>query len=148
MVPRPHLKRRGGYATDEAIMRREVWVDSLGEPISHFTHGVRFGEFLFISGCAPNNAHDELIGGDDAAAQARQVLTNIGEILSAEGMDFSDVLKVTVYLTDINDRTRINPVRQEFFGTSRPASTLVEVSQLAIPGMKVEIEAIAARAQG
>ena len=126
-------------------MRREVWVDALGEPISHFTHAVRFGDFLFISGCGPNTAHEDLVGGEDAAAQAHQVLTNIGEILSAEGMDFADVVRVTVYLTDIRDRATINPVRQQFFGASRPASTLVEVSQLAIPGMKVEIDAIAAR---
>jgi reactive intermediate/imine deaminase len=130
--------------TTDQSTRREVWVDALGEPISHFTHAVRFGDFLFISGCAPNNAQGELVGGDDAAAQAEQVLTNIGLILSAEGFEFSDILKVTVYLTDINDRARINPVRQRFFGASRPASTLVEVSKLAIPGMKVEIEAIAA----
>ena len=53
------------------------------------------------------------------------------------------MLKVTVFLTDIADRARINPARQAFFGDARPASTLVEVSGLAIPGMKVEIEAIA-----
>jgi 2-iminobutanoate/2-iminopropanoate deaminase len=53
------------------------------------------------------------------------------------------VAKVTVYLTDIDDRPRINPVRREFFGETRPASTLVEVSRLAIPGAKVEIEAVA-----
>jgi 2-iminobutanoate/2-iminopropanoate deaminase len=52
-------------------------------------------------------------------------------------------LRVTVYLTDVNDRTKINPVRQEFFGSTRPASTLIGVNELAIPGMKVEIEAIA-----
>ena len=53
------------------------------------------------------------------------------------------MLKVSVFLTDIADRARINPARQAFFGAARPASTLVEVSGLAIPGMKVEIEAIA-----
>ena len=54
----------------------------------------------------------------------------------------ADVLKVTVFLTDIADRVKINPARQEFFGAARPASTLVEVSRLAIPGMRVEIEAV------
>jgi enamine deaminase RidA (YjgF/YER057c/UK114 family) len=52
------------------------------------------------------------------------------------------VLKVTVLLTDINDRHKINPVRQKYFGSARPASTLFEVSRLAVPGMKVEIEAV------
>jgi len=56
---------------------------------------------------------------------------------------FADVVKVTVYLTDIADRARINPVRQEVFGDARPASTLVEVSALAVPGAKLEIEAVA-----
>ena len=50
---------------------------------------------------------------------------------------------MTVFLTDVDDREAINPVRQEFFGETRPASTLVEVSRLAIPGAKLEIEAVA-----
>ena len=83
-----------------------------------------------------------LVGGGDVAEQARQVLRNLGAVLRAAGASPADVLKVTVYLTDIGDRALINPVRREFFGESRPASTLVEVSALAIPGMKVEIEAV------
>jgi hypothetical protein len=55
-----------------------------------------------------------------------------------------DVVKVTVFLTDVNDRTAINPVRQEFFGDARPASTLEEISRLAIPGATIEVEAVAA----
>ncbi len=127
--------------------REEVWVGALGEPISHYTHPVRFGGLLFISGCAPTDADQQLVGGDDAASQARQVLTNLGVILRSADMDFADVLKVTVYLTDIDDRPRINPVRKEFFGAARPASTLVEVSKLAIPGMRVEIDAVAGRSR-
>ena len=50
---------------------------------------------------------------------------------------------VTVVLTDVDDRAKIKPVRQEVFGESRPASTLVEVSRLAIPGAKIEVEAVA-----
>jgi 2-iminobutanoate/2-iminopropanoate deaminase len=63
-------------------------------------------------------------------------------VLDAAGATMADVLKVTVFLTDINDRAAINPVRQEFFGDARPASTLIEVSKLALPEMKVEIEAV------
>ena len=61
-------------------------------------------------------------------------------MLRAIGAGFADVLKVTVFLTDMNDRVRINPIRQEYFGTARPASTLVEISRLALPGARVEIE--------
>jgi 2-iminobutanoate/2-iminopropanoate deaminase len=69
---------------------------------------------------------------------------NMKKILEAAGTGFDKILKVTVYQTDVADRTKINPVRQEFFGASRPASTLIDVSELAIPGMKVEIEAVVA----
>jgi 2-iminobutanoate/2-iminopropanoate deaminase len=76
-------------------------------------------------------------------AQARQVFANLEAVLQAAGAGFADVAKVTVYLTDIDDRPRINPVRQEVFGEVRPASTLVEVSRLAVAGARVEIDAIA-----
>ena len=122
--------------------RQEFKVDGVNPPISHYTDAVRFGDVLYVSGCGPLDAEMNLIGGDDVAAQARQVLANLQRVLEAAGASFADILKVTVYLTDVNDREKINPVRQEFFGDARPASTLIGVSALAIPGMKVEIEAI------
>ena len=65
-------------------------------------------------------------------------------VLKAAGCSFADVVKVTHFLLDVNDRAAINPVRQELFGEARPASTLVEVSALAVPGALLEIEAVAA----
>jgi reactive intermediate/imine deaminase len=123
--------------------RREVHVEGVHEPISHYAHGVIYGDQVFVSGCVAADSRGELIGGDDPAAQTRQVLENIAAILSAAGTSLSNVLKMTVYLTDINDRPKINPVRQEFFGEVRPASTLIEISQLALPGAKVEIDVVA-----
>ncbi len=125
------------------MRREEIRAEGLGEPISHYVDAVRFGDLLFISGCGPFDEGMRLIGGDDAAAQCRQVLENMQTILQSVGLTFADVLRVSVYLTDVDDRTTINPVRQEYFGTARPASTLIEVSRLAISGMKVEIEAVA-----
>jgi reactive intermediate/imine deaminase len=123
--------------------REEIRVPELAEPISHYTDAVRAGELLFVSGFVPVDGEGRLVGGDDVVAQARQVLANLGAVLSATGATFADVVKVTVYLTDVADRVRINPVRQEVFGAARPASTLVEVSALAVPGAKLEIEAVA-----
>ncbi len=125
------------------MQRQEFLLPDLGEPISHYTHAVRLGNLLFISGIAPVDAASRLVGADDVVAQTQQVLANLDKVLTAAGLAPRDVLKVTVFLTDIKDRARINPARQAFFGEARPASTLVEVSGLAIPGMKVEIEAIA-----
>jgi reactive intermediate/imine deaminase len=123
--------------------REEIRVAGQSEPISHYTDAVRAGELLFVSGCVPVDGEGRLVGGDDVVAQARQVFANVGSILEAGGATFADVVKITVYVTSIDDRVRINPVRQEVFGEARPASTLVEVSALAIPGAKLEVEAVA-----
>lgn len=123
--------------------REEIRVPELGTPISHYTDAVRVGDLLFVSGCVPTDAEGNVVGGDDVAAQARKVFENIGLILERAGASFADVAKVTVYLTDVDDRPKINPVRQELFGDTKPASTLVEVSRLAIPGIKIEVEAVA-----
>lgn len=122
--------------------RQEYRVAGLGEPISHYTDAVRFGDVLYVSGVAPTDEHQRVVGGDDVAAQARQIFVNLGKILKTAGAGFKDVLKVTVYMTDVEERRLINPVRQEYFGSARPASTLIGVTSLAIPGMKVEIEAV------
>ena len=123
--------------------REEIRVPALAEPLSHYTDAVRAGDLLFISGCVPVDGAGRLVGGDDVVAQTRQVFANIGRVLAAAGVTFADIVKVTIYLTNVDDRARINHVRQEVFGSVRPASTLVEVSRLAVPGAKIEIEAVA-----
>jgi 2-iminobutanoate/2-iminopropanoate deaminase len=124
-------------------LREEIRVPGQPEPISHYTDAVRAGELVFVSGCVPVDREGRLVGGDDVVAQTRQTLINVGAVLAAAGCTFADVAKVTIFLTDVDDRPLINPVRQEFFGDARPASTLVEVSRLAIPGAKIEVEAVA-----
>lgn len=123
--------------------RVEYRVAGQAEPISHFTDAVAAGDLLFVSGIVPVDERRELVGGDDVVAQARQVFANMGDVLAAAGCTFADVVKITVFLTDVADRPLVNPVRQEVFGDTRPASTLVEVSALVIPGAKIEVEAVA-----
>jgi 2-iminobutanoate/2-iminopropanoate deaminase len=123
--------------------REEIRVAGQPEPISHDTDAVSVGDLLFVSGCLPVDAEGRLVGGDDIVEQARQTFANVGAVLVAAGSSFAHVAKVTVFLTGVDDRARINPVRQEVYGESRPASTLVEVSRLAIPGAKIEVEAVA-----
>jgi 2-iminobutanoate/2-iminopropanoate deaminase len=123
--------------------RREYRVAGQAEPISHYTDAVRAGNLLFVSGAVPVDGSGSLVGSGDVVEQARQVFRNIESVLAAAGATIRDVVKVTVYLLDIADRARINPVRQEVFGDVRPASTLVEVSALAVPGALLEIECVA-----
>jgi 2-iminobutanoate/2-iminopropanoate deaminase len=124
-------------------LREEIRVPGQPEPMSHYTDAVRIGDLLFVSGCVPVDADGRLVGEDDIVAQARRTFENVGAVLAAGGSSFANVAKVTVYLTDVDDRPKINPIRQEFFGAARPASTLVEVSRLAVPGAKIEVEAVA-----
>ena len=88
------------------MRREEISPEGLGEPISHYVDAVRFDDLVFISGCGPLDADMLLVGGDDAAAQCRQVFANMGRVLGEVGLSFADVLRVTVYLTDIDDRRR------------------------------------------
>ena len=123
--------------------REEVRVPGRPE-LSHAADAVRAGGYVFVAGILPVDGSGALVGGDDAAAQAEFVLGEFERVLAAAGCSPADVVKVTVFLTDVDDRPRINPVRQEIFGSARPASTLVEVSGLAVEGAKIEVDVIAA----
>jgi 2-iminobutanoate/2-iminopropanoate deaminase len=124
--------------------RGELRVEGLAEPISHYTDAVKAGGLVFVSGIVPIDAEGQVVGEGDVVEQTRQIFRNLELVLRAAGCGFGDVVKVTLFLLDVNDRARINPVRQEVFGDARPASTLVEVSALAVPGALLEIEAVAA----
>jgi 2-iminobutanoate/2-iminopropanoate deaminase len=124
-------------------VRRIRLAGQLAEPISHYTDAVEADGLLYISGMLPVNAAGELVGGGDVIRQSEQVLDNVGAVLRSAGATFDDVVRVGVYVRDMADRERINTVRRRYFGDSRPASTLVEVSALAHPGALVEIEAVA-----
>ncbi len=122
--------------------REEIRAPGLPEPISHYTDAVRADNLLFLSGCVPVDGDGRLVPGD-VVAQARQVFANLRAVLEAAGAGFGDIVKVTVFLTDVDDRQAVNTVREEVFGDARPASTLVEVSRLAVDGARVEVEAVA-----
>jgi enamine deaminase RidA (YjgF/YER057c/UK114 family) len=103
---------------------------------------VRFGNLLFVSGVTALDENGAVVSPYDAVGQSRHIFVGLGKILRAAGADFKDVLRVTVYLTDVADRTKINPVRKEYFGDVRPASTLIGVAALVFPELKVEIDAV------
>lgn len=124
-------------------LRRIRLPEQLPEPISHFTDAVVADGWLWISGMIAVDKDGKLVGGDDVVAQTQRVFENIKAVLDAADAGFEDVVKVTVYLRRIGDRAAINAVRRRFFGESRPASTLVEVSALAVPEALVEVEAVA-----
>ena len=123
-------------------MVRRFMVPGQPEPVSHYCHATRAGDRIWVSGTVGIAADGSIP--EDAVDQFRLALANLDAVLRAAGGAPEDVTKVTVFLTDIADRARINPLRQTYFGEHRPASTLVEVSALVLPALKVEIEAEAA----
>jgi enamine deaminase RidA (YjgF/YER057c/UK114 family) len=116
--------------------------------LSHSADAVLAAGLVFVAGILPVDADGALVGGDDVVAQAEHVFGELGAILAAAGCTMADVAKVTVFLTDVTDRPLVNPVRQRVFGDTRPASTLVEVSGLAVPGARIEVDAIAVAPSG
>ena len=123
--------------------REEFMVPGMSEPVSHFTHVVRAGRIVFVSGCVATDGQGRVVGGNDVVAQARQVHENIKRCLAAAGATLGDICKVTVFLRNINDREKVNAIRREYFGAHRPASTLVEISRLVRDDYLIEIEATA-----
>ncbi|HJZ34347.1 MAG TPA: RidA family protein [Hyphomicrobiaceae bacterium] len=98
---------------------------------------------LFISGQVAYDAKGQPAHPGDFAAQARAVYSAVKAQVEAGGGTLSNVVKLTTYLVDIRHRNELAAIREEFFGKKAPASTLVGVSALALPGWLIEVEAIA-----
>ncbi|HET7466457.1 MAG TPA: RidA family protein [Candidatus Dormibacteraeota bacterium] len=122
---------------------RTLRVPGLMEPISHFSDAVLAGRTLYVSGLVSTDEHGNVVGEGDVVEQTRQIFRNLKRILDAAGASPADVAKVTIFMRDAAQRPLINPVRQEFFGPHRPASTLVEISRLVRDEFLLEIEAVA-----
>ena len=102
------------------------------------------GRMVFVSGQVARDVDGQLVGRGDIRAQTRKVLENVRAVLAEGGATMDDVVKVTVFVTNLADNfSAIHEVRAEFFSSGYPASTLVEISRLVDPDMLIEIEAVA-----
>ncbi|MGH6952955.1 MAG: RidA family protein [Alphaproteobacteria bacterium] len=118
----------------------------MSRPIrGYYSNSVRVesGPLLFVSGQVALDEGGKVVGAGDARAQAEQTLKNVETILRANGAGMEDVVKVTVYVTDIRFLDQITDVRLKHWPKGGPASAIVEVSALAYPELLVEIEAVA-----
>ncbi|HEX6246104.1 MAG TPA: RidA family protein [Polyangiales bacterium] len=126
------------------MQRSIVSTPDAPKAIGPYSQAVRTGQLVFLSGQIPLDPKSgEMVGGADVEAQTRQVMSNLAAVLSAAGARFEHVVKTTIFLTDLNDFTRVNQIYGAAFeGVSPPARATVQVA--ALPrGAKVEIEAIA-----
>lgn len=111
--------------------------------IGPYSQAIKANGLLFISGQLPMNPESGQVDAVDITSQTTTVLNNLQAILRAEGLDMQDVVKTTIFLTDLADFTRVNEIYGRFFPADPPARSTVQVQALP-KGVKIEIEAIAA----
>ncbi len=125
-------------------MKRTVSTDDAPAAVGAYSQATTTDELLFTAGQLPLTTDGDLLDDEPVAAQTRQCLENVEAILAAEGLDMSDVLKVSVFLDDIDDFEEMNETYAGFFEESPPARSAIEVGNVP-KGAAIEIEVIAAR---
>jgi len=123
-------------------MKKIISTSEAPAAIGPYSQAVRSGRFLFCSGQIPLDPKSGQIITGDIAAQTRRVLDNIAAVLRAEGLTFDNIVKTTIFLTDLGDFQTVNEIYGSYFKQDPPARSTVQVSALP-KGAKVEIEVIA-----
>jgi 2-iminobutanoate/2-iminopropanoate deaminase len=124
-------------------MKKEfVCTDQAPAAIGPYSQAIKMGAMVFVSGQIPiDPATGDIVNGD-IKVQTRQVLTHLQSVLEAAGTSMANVVKTTVFITNMDDFAQVNEIYAEFFKTQPPARACVEVSRLP-KNVSVEIEAIA-----
>ncbi|MFY4813651.1 Rid family detoxifying hydrolase [Haloarcula argentinensis] len=123
-------------------MKRTISTADAPDAVGAYSQATTNGSLVFTAGQIPMTPDGDLLDDEPIATQAEQALSNVEAVLAAEGLEMSDVLKVTVYLDDIDDFEDMNDTYAGFFDEAPPARSAVEVANLP-KGVGVEIEAIA-----
>ncbi len=126
------------------MQKRRITHPEVGEPPQDtWSNCLVIDRHVYIAGMtARGQDFDGAIDGNDAYAQAVAIFTKIKNLMEAAGGEMDDLVKVLIYLTDINDRDAVWKARREFFTGDYPVSTLIEISKLVRPELCVEIEAV------
>jgi 2-iminobutanoate/2-iminopropanoate deaminase len=128
-------------------MKKEIITsEKLRKPHGVYSNAVKVkaDNLLFIKGITARDKDGNIVGEGDIKAQTRQIFENMKIILEAAGGTLDNIVKMTLFVTDINQFKEIHEVRAEYFIQDYPASTMVQVSRLASENLLIEIEAIAA----
>jgi 2-iminobutanoate/2-iminopropanoate deaminase len=127
-------------------MKQQVTSDRLRQPSGHFSQATTIearGKLVFVSGMTARRADGSIAGIGDISEQTRQVCENVKAAMEAAGGSLDDVVRVDVYVRNMEDFDKIHAVRREYFKPPLPASTMVEVAKMTSPDYLIEISAIA-----
>ncbi len=125
-------------------MKEIISTNKAPKPVGPYSPVVACGDLIFVSGQGPLNTETGTLVDGTVQEQARQTLENIKAILEDIGSSMEKVLKVTVYLSDMNDFSDLNEVYAQFFTSNPPARTCIQAGRLPFD-IKVEIEVVACR---
>jgi len=114
---------------------------ALWEPVVGYSRAVRVGPWVSVAGTTAAAEGGGVVGGSDIGAQAREALRRIEKALEQVGGGLENVVRTRMFVTDISRWREVGRVHGEFFGTIRPATSMLEVSALIDPALLVEIEA-------
>jgi len=124
------------------MIKRTIQTEQAPAAIGPYSQAIRIGDFLYTSGQIALDPESGMFLSGEIEEETEQTLKNISAILQAGGVNFEDVIKTTVYLSDLNDFTRMNQVYEKYFSKNKPARACVQVAALP-KGAKIEIDAIA-----
>jgi 2-iminobutanoate/2-iminopropanoate deaminase len=124
------------------MIKRTIQTEQAPAAIGPYSQAIRIGDFLYTSGQIALDPESGIFLSGEIEEETEQTLKNISAILQAGGVNFENVIKTTVYLSDLNDFTRMNQVYEKYFSKNKPARACVQVAALP-KGAKIEIDAIA-----